>query len=107
MTISKELLDELLKGCARSEDLPGAAGLMKALKRRLMERMLGGALTAHLGHEAGAEPPSGQANRRKGGTTRRVKGLDGEMPLAVPRDRDGSFEPGLVKKGRPGLTGPD
>ena len=112
MTISNELLDELLKGCARPSDLLGEAGLMKELKLRLMERMLGGELTAHLGYKAGAEPPCGQANRRNGGTTKRVKGLDGEMPLAVPRDRDGSFGPEPVKKGQtridgPGLTGPD
>ncbi|MCF7725629.1 hypothetical protein GLP59_04985 [Sulfitobacter sp. M220] len=38
MTISKELLDELLKGCERPEDLLGDAGLMKELKIKLMER---------------------------------------------------------------------
>nr|WP_227493455.1 hypothetical protein [Paracoccus kondratievae] len=48
MTISDELLDELLKGCKRPEDLLGDAGLMKELKIRLMERMLGAELTAHL-----------------------------------------------------------
>ena len=41
MTISNALLDELLKGCGRPEDLLGEAGLMKELKLRLMERMLG------------------------------------------------------------------
>jgi putative transposase len=107
MTISNDLLDELLKGCARPEDLLGEAGLMKELKLRLMERMLGGELTAHLGYEAGAAPPSGQANRRNGGTTKRVKGQDGEMPLTVPRDRDGSFEPELVKKGQTRIDGID
>lgn len=49
MTISKELLGALLKGCARPEDLLGDAGLLKELKIKLMERMLGGELTAHLG----------------------------------------------------------
>ena len=48
MTISKELLDELLKGCERPEDLLGDAGLTKELKIRLMEGMLGAELTAHL-----------------------------------------------------------
>ncbi len=57
MTISNELLDELLKGCERPEDLLGEAGLMKELKLRLMERMLGAELTAHLGYESGATPP--------------------------------------------------
>ena len=49
MTISNELLDELLKGCRRPEDLLGDSGLMKELKVRLMERMLGAELTSHLG----------------------------------------------------------
>ena len=92
MMISNELLDELLKGCKRPEDLLGDAGLMKELKVRLMERMLGAELTAHLGYEAGAEPPAEQANRRNGVATKRVKGSDGEVPLSVPRDRAGSFE---------------
>ena len=91
MTISNELLDELLKGCKRPEDLLGDAGLMKELKVRLMERMLGAELTAHLGYDAGAEPPPDQTNRRNGVATKRVKGSDGEVPLSVPRDREGSF----------------
>lgn len=41
MTIYKELLDELLQGCERPEDLLGDTGLMKELRIRLMERMLG------------------------------------------------------------------
>jgi hypothetical protein len=56
MTISKELL----KGCARPEDLLGEAGLMKELKIKLMERMLGAELTAHLGYEEGKDAPPGQ-----------------------------------------------
>ncbi|WP_229582959.1 hypothetical protein [Paracoccus sp. S-4012] len=74
------MLDELLKGCTRPEDLLGDAGLMKELKVRLMVRMLGAELTAHRGYEAGAEPPPEQANRRNGTATKRVKGSDGERP---------------------------
>ncbi len=66
MTISNEVLDELLKGCERPEDLLGDAGLMKELKIKLMERMLGAELTAHLGYEAGKDAPPGQPNRRNG-----------------------------------------
>ena len=107
MTISNELLDELLKGCKRPEDLLGDAGLMKELKVRLMERMLGAELTAHLGYGVGAEPPADQANRRNGTSTKRLKSSDGELPLAVPRDRAGSFEPELVKKGQTRIDGVD
>ena len=64
MTICNALLDELLKVYKRPDDLLGKAGLMKDLKIRLMERMLGAELTAHLSYEAGAEPPPDQTNRR-------------------------------------------
>ena len=70
MTISKELLDELLSGVDRPEDFFGDTGLMKELKVRLMERMLGAELTEHLGYEPNSEPASQQSNRRNG-TTRR------------------------------------
>ena len=107
MTISKELLDELLKGVERPEDLLGDAGLMKELKIRLMERMLGAELTAHLGYEEGKEAPPGQANRRNGSSMKVLKGQDGELPVAVPRDRDSSFEPELMKKGQIRIDGMD
>jgi hypothetical protein len=100
MTISKKLL----KGCERPEDLLGDAGLMKELKIKLMERMLGAELTAHPGYEDGKDAPS---NRRNGTSSKRVKGQDGEVPIAVPRDRDGSFEPELVKKGQTRIDGMD
>ncbi|WP_272916810.1 transposase [Pseudooceanicola albus] len=95
MTIS----NELLKGRERPEDLLDDTGLMKELKIRLMERILGAELTAHLGYEVGAAAPLEQANRRNGTATKRVIGLVGEVPLTVPRDRDGRSEPELVKKG--------
>ena len=73
MTISRELLGELLKGWARPEDLPGDAGQMKELKIRLMERMPGVEPTAHSGHEEGKNAPPGQPNRRNGTSARRLK----------------------------------
>jgi hypothetical protein len=63
MTISKDVLDELLNGVENADDLLGDQGLMKELKVRLMERMLGAELTDHLGYEPAAEP-SNQQNIR-------------------------------------------
>ncbi|WP_254604357.1 hypothetical protein [Leisingera sp. ANG59] len=48
----------------RPEDLLGDAGLMKELKIKLMERMMGAELTTHLGYEEGEDAPAGQSNRR-------------------------------------------
>jgi len=63
MTISKEFLDELLKGCGRPEDLLGDAGLMKERRIKLMARMSGAELTSHLGYEDGKDAPPGQPNQ--------------------------------------------
>ena len=96
MTISKEVLDELLSGIENADDLLGDQGLMKELKVRLMERMLGAELTDHLGYEPGDDPVSEQSNRRNGTSRKTLKGNDGALPIDVPRDRDGSFEPELM-----------
>ena len=107
MTISKALLDELLKGVEQPEDLLGDKGLMKELKVRLMERMLGAELTAHLGYEPHGEPADQQVNRRNGATRKVLKGNDGAVPIDIPRDREGSFEPELIRKGQTRIDGID
>jgi transposase-like protein len=107
MTISKELLDELLSGVERPEDFLGDKGLMKELKVRLRERMLGAELTQHLGYEAHGEPDSQQTNRRNGASRKMLKGNDGAVPIDIPRDRDGSFEPELIPKGQTRIDGMD
>ncbi|MCI2213274.1 transposase (plasmid) [Sulfitobacter pseudonitzschiae] len=60
-----------------------------------------------MGYEDGKDAPSVQANRRNGSSAKRSKGQDGELPIPVPRDRDGSFEPKLVKKGQFWIDGMD
>ena len=87
MTISKKLLNELPSGLNRPEDLLGDKGLMKELKVRLMERMLGAELTEHLCNEPHCEPTSEQTNRRNGATRKVLKGNDGAVPIAPPRER--------------------
>ena len=87
MTTSKEVLDELLSGVENADDLLGNQGLMKKLKVRLMERMLGADLTEHLGYEPETQPQDYQSNRRSGTTRKTLKGNDGGLPIDVPRDR--------------------
>ena len=107
MTITKEVLDELLSGVENANDLLGDKGLMKELKVRLMERMLGAELTEHLGYEPQSEPADDQSNRRNGTMRKTLKGNDGLVPIDVPRDRDGSFEPELIRKGQTRIDGMD
>lgn len=105
--INDDVLDELLKGWERPEDLLGDGGLMKELKRALMQRMLGAELTEHLGYEHGTEAPPVQTNRRNGISRKTLKSEDGAFEIEVPRDRDGSFEPKLIAKGQTRIDGLD
>ncbi|MEO9572957.1 MAG: IS256 family transposase [Roseobacter sp.] len=107
MTISRDVLDELLSGVENADDLLGDQGLMKELKVRLMERMLGAELTENLGYEPDTQPTNQQSNRRNGTSRKTLKGNNGALPIDVPRDRDGSFEPVLIKKVQTRIDGMD
>jgi putative transposase len=95
-----ELLDELLAQCKSPEDILGKHGLLDQLRKRAVERALNGELTAHLGYEAHERADERRANTRNGSSSKRVLTAEGSMELAVPRDRDGSFEPLLIRKGQ-------
>jgi putative transposase len=106
-TIKPEILDELLSGVSSPEELMGDAGLFRQLKKALMERALGGELTHHLGYEKGDPAGRGSGNSRNGHSAKTVLSEDGELELAIPRDRAGTFEPRLVPKGMTRLDGFD
>ena len=105
--IRKELLDELLSDYETPEDLLGKEGLLDSLKKALMERALGAELTEHLGYEKGDPSGRGTSNSRNGHGKKRVLTESGSVELAVPRDREASFSPQLVKKGQSRLPGFD
>jgi putative transposase len=95
-----ELLDQLIAQCKTREDIVGKDGLIKQLTKRAMERALSGELTAHLGYEAHERAEEPRSNTRNGTTPKTVLLQDGSMELEIPRDRDGSFEPQLIRKGQ-------
>ena len=102
-----ELLDELLADYETSEDLLGEEGLFKQLKKALLERALGAELSDHLGYEKGDPSGRGTGNSRNGHSGKTVLTEDGEVALAVSRDRNGTFEPAIVPKGERRLDGFD
>jgi putative transposase len=106
-TIKPEILDALLAGVSSPEELMGDAGLFRQLKKALMERALGGELTHHLGYEKHDPAGRGSGNSRNGHSSKTVLTEDGELDLAIPRDRAGTFEPQLVPKGVTRLDGFD
>ena len=107
MPIRTELIDELLKDYKKPEDMVGENGLLKQLTKALVERALNAELTHHLGYEKHSADGNNSGNSRNGTTPKTLKSDLGDMPIEVPRDRRGDFEPQIVKKGQRRFTGFD
>ena len=88
-------------------EMTGADGLIPGLIKAALERGLAAELTGHVGYAKGAREASAYVNSRNGHTPKTIATQVGEVDLAVPRDRDGSFTPRLVPKGSRRLGGLD
>ncbi len=73
--------------------------------KAVLERALAGEMTGHLGYETHDPAGRGSGNSRNGTTGKTVLTDIGAVDLAVPRDRNGSFEPQIVRTGQPRLDG--
>ena len=93
-----KLADALLVNYRKPEDLIGENGLLKQLTKMLVERALETEMTEHLGHGRSGAVTNGTGNTRNGHSAKTLQGDFGELPLDIPRDRQGAFEPQLVAK---------
>lgn len=96
--VPKELIDSLLAGYKKPEDLIGENGLLKQLTKLLVEKALDAEMTEHLGHDKNHPIQNSLGNARNGKSKKTLKGDFGELPIDIPRDRQGSFEPQLIPK---------
>ena len=107
MTIDPKLVDELLAGYKKPEDIIGENGLLKQLTKALLERAMNAELTEHVGYEKHDPAGYNSGNSRNGASKKKLKGDFGEMELETPRDRNGTFEPAIVGKGQTRFDGFD
>ena len=107
MTIRRELIDELLTEYETPQDILGEGGLLKELTKAVIERCLETELDSHLGYPKHRRKGNTNGNTRNGSSQKTLKGEQGHVEIEVPRDRQGSFEPQLVKKGQTRLAGFD
>ena len=107
MPISNELIDQLLSDCTSPDDVLGENGLLRQLNKRVAERALEAEMEFHLGYPKHAPEGKRTGNSRNGKTTKSVRSVHGDIKLDIPRDRNGTFEPKLVKKGEKQLDGFD
>ena len=106
--VEQKLIDQLV-GQARSKglQLTGEGGLLQQLTKAVLESALEGEITDRLGYDK--HDPAGKdgGNSRNGKRSKTVLTDVGPVEITVPRDRDGSFEPRIVKKRQKRLTGVD
>ena len=107
MPISDKLIDQLLEGNKSPEDILGEEGLLKELTKRVAERALEAEMDHHLGYKKNDPSGNNTGNSRNGKGRKKVRSVHGEIDLDVPRDRNGQFDPQLVRKGEKQLNGFD
>jgi putative transposase len=102
--IDPAIIEELMKGYQRPEDLTGPGGIMEQLTKRLYERVLGAEMTHYLGYDKGQAPKieagEKRENHRNGKSKKTLVSEDGKLEIEVPRDRAGEFEPQFIRKGQ-------
>jgi putative transposase len=107
--VERNAVRELVKAArARGEDLTGPEGLLKAITKQVIEAALEEEMTEHVGYDRHAVEGRNGANSRNGTRPKTVLTDNaGPVQVEVPRDRDGSFEPVIVKKRQRRLTDVD
>jgi transposase-like protein len=107
---AEQLAAEELVRRAREQglSLTGPDGLLKQLTKMVLETALNQEMTEHLGHEKHGRPAAGAGNVRNGTRAKTVlTEASGQVGIEVPRDREGTFEPQIVRKRQRRLTGVD
>jgi len=105
MAIRDEILEEILKEYKNPEDLIGKDGILKELTKRLIEKAMEGELTHHLGYEKYSPTAKKNVNSRNGKSSKTIKGDFGEIPIEIPRDRNGDFNPQIIPKHQTRFSG--
>jgi transposase-like protein len=95
---SVERIHQELSSATSIDDFFGKDGIFARLFATTLEQMLEAELTAHLGYEKYEAKGRGSGNSRNGRYRRKVKTSGGAADIAVPRDRNGAFEPKILHK---------
>lgn len=101
MKLTEEMIEQLKADLSKAktyEDLMGKNGAIKKLIAGTLEQMLESELTEHLGYEKYSSLGKNNGNNRNGKTHKSLKNDNGEIEISVPRDRNGEFDPIIVKK---------
>lgn len=101
MKLTPEIIKQLEEDLAQAKtynDLMGKDGAIKKLIKSSLENILDAELSEHLGYEKHSPQGNNSGNSRNGKTRKSIKTDEGMIDLEIPRDRNSSFDPVIVKK---------
>ena len=102
--LSAQMLEELIPGPVTKQQFED---IFQNFKKAFIERALNAEMSHHLGYAAGQAKPEDATNHRNGSSAKTVITDTGSVRIAVPREREGNFEPELIGKHERRLTGFD
>lgn len=101
-TTKDELIEQLLKDVDFSkltpEQITGESGLLKQLTKRIVEKAMNAEMKDHLGYEINNPDGNNTGNSRNGTSKKTILTEIGDIDLSIPRDRNGKYDPKIVKK---------
>jgi len=104
--LDEQLVGQLVEQArANGLQLTGEGGLLQRLTKLVVESALEGEITDHLGYDKHDPAGKNGGNSRNGTRQKTLLTEVGPVPIDVPRDRDGSFEPQIVRKRQRRLSG--
>jgi len=93
--LKEQLAKEVAKDCMSVEDVHN---LLKNLFKGTLQEILEAEMSQHLGYEKHSAEGNNSGNNRNGYSTKILKTSMGETEIKIPRDRNGDFEPQIIKK---------
>ena len=101
-TTKDSLIEDLLKDIDFSklttEQITGESGLLKQLTKRIVEAAMNAEMKDHLGYEINNPDGNNTGNSRNGTSKKKILTELGDVDIAIPRDRNGEYEPQIIKK---------
>jgi len=101
-TTKDDLIEDLLKDIDFSklttEQITGESGLLKQLTKRIVEKAMNTEMKDHLGYEINNPDGNNTGNSRNGTSKKKILTELGDVDIAIPRDRNGEYEPQIIKK---------
>lgn len=102
--LDSKTIDDLTSGCKTPEDFKS---LIQQFMQKTLQTALDSELEEHLGYKKHDVSGRSTGNSRNGSTPKTLRSDLGEIPINTPRDRNGTFEPQLVKKNQTRFDGFD